>query len=57
MLGEPNKIDFDYFINKCNELIKNFEPKDFEYYNLWCMKNDLTEIKNKGYLPYANWKD
>lgn len=57
MLGEPNKIDFDYFINKCNELIKGFEPKDFEYYNLWCMKNDLTEIKNKGYLPYANWKD
>ena len=54
LLGEPNAINFDYFIGKCVALIKAFEPKDFEYYNLWCMKNDFEEMRDKGYLPYIN---
>lgn len=52
ILGEPNKIDFDYFINKCENLLKTVDEKSLDRYNLWCMKNDFETMKKKGVLEY-----
>ena len=52
LLGEPNAIDFDYFINKCDELLKTVDEKSLDRYNLWCMKNDFITMKEKGELTY-----
>lgn len=48
MLGEPNKVDFDYLIEKSRELLKGYSAKDFEYYNLWCMTHDFETFKKGG---------
>ncbi len=52
LLKEPNKVDYDYFINKCDEVIKDFEPYHMENHNIWCMKNDFISLKEKGYIEY-----
>ena len=53
MLGEPKKLDLDYFINKCEELLKLEDEKSLEHYNLWCMKHDFETMKEKGELTYV----
>ena len=52
LLKEPNKVDYDYFINKCDEVINDFDPCHMENYNIWCMKNDFTSLKEHGYIEY-----
>jgi hypothetical protein len=52
MLGEPNAIDYDYFIKKCDELLAKADPESLNRYNLWCMKNDFITMKEKGELTY-----
>ncbi len=48
MMGEPQKPDFDYLIEKSRELLKGYSAKDFEYYNLWCMTHDFETFKKGG---------
>ncbi|MBR5900212.1 MAG: amidohydrolase family protein [Clostridia bacterium] len=50
MHGEPNKIDFDYLIEKANEQLAKYTENDFEYYNLWCMTQDFETFKKGGKL-------
>ena len=45
MLGEPNAIDYDYFIDKCDKLLQQVNPESLDRYNLWCMKNDFESMK------------
>ena len=52
LLKEPKQVDYDYFINKCDEVIKEFDETHIEYYNIWCMKNDFTSMKEHGYIEY-----
>ena len=52
LLKEPNKVDYDYFISKCDEVIKEFSVEHMEHHNIWCMKNDFISIKEKGYIEY-----
>ena len=52
LLKEPNKVDYDYFIAKCDEEIKKFDADHIEHHNLWCMKNDFISMKEKGYIEY-----
>ena len=52
LLKEPKKIDYDYCINKCDEIINEFDVIDIQYHNVWCMKNDFTSLKEKGYIEY-----
>ena len=52
MLGEPNQVDLDYFITKCDELLKTVDENSLDRYNLWCMKNDFETMKKKGVLEY-----
>lgn len=51
MLGKPNDIDYDYFIDKCKKLQGNYAPDAFEYYNVWCMIHDFESMK-KGVFVY-----
>lgn len=44
-LGEPKPIDYDYFIEKCDELLFSADPESLSRYNLWCMKNDFITMK------------
>lgn len=46
MLGEPQAIDYDYLIDKCDKLLQTVDPESLDRYNLWCMKNDLESIKD-----------
>lgn len=50
MLGEPNAIDYDYFINKCDKLLQTVNPESLDRYNLWCMKNDLESMKEGTFV-------
>ena len=52
LLKEPNKIDYDYFIAKCDQVIKEFNVDHLEHHNIWCMKNDFISMKGKGYIEY-----
>ncbi len=52
LLKEPNAVDYDYFINKCDELIKDFEPWHIENLNLFSMKNDFISLRDKGYIEF-----
>lgn len=49
MMGAPKPIDFDYFIEKSNQLLQNEAPETLEHYNLWCMVNDFCSMKNGNY--------
>ncbi|MBQ7879167.1 MAG: amidohydrolase family protein [Clostridia bacterium] len=51
LLGEPNSVDYDYFIDKCKKLQENYAPDSFEYYNVWCMIHDFESMK-KGVFAY-----
>ena len=46
MMGQPNPIDFDYFIGKCEEYLQKEPDGTLEHYNLWCMVNDFRSMKN-----------
>ena len=50
MLGEPNVIDYDYFIAKCEKLLETVDPESLDRYNLWCMKHDFTCMKNGTFV-------
>ena len=50
MLGSPNVIDYDYFINKCEKLLQIADENSLDKYNLWCMKNDFAEMKKGTFL-------
>ena len=50
LLGEPKKIDYDYFISKCEKLLESADPGSLDRYNLWCMKNDFETMKNGGVI-------
>ena len=52
LLKEPNKVDYDYFIAKCDQVIKEFKADHLEHHNIWCMKNDFISMKEKGYIDY-----
>ena len=52
LLKEPNKVDYDYFINKCDEVINDFEPCHMEHHSIWCMKQDFISLRDKGYIEY-----
>ena len=52
LLKEPNKIDYDYCINKCNEIINEFNETTIQHHNVWCMKTDFISMKEKGYIEY-----
>lgn len=45
MLGEPNKIDYDFFIKKCEKLLETVDENSLDRYNLWCMKNDFQTMQ------------
>lgn len=48
LLGEPNKIDLEYFYEKCKKLLEETTPSTRSHYDLWCMKNDFeTFIKGE----------
>lgn len=49
MLGEPKPIDYNYFIDKCEEFLHAEPEGTLERYNLWCMVNDFRSIKNGEY--------
>ena len=49
MMGQPSPIDFDYFIEKSDQLLQNEAPDTLEHYNLWCMVNDFRSMKNGNY--------
>ena len=46
MLGEPNPIDYDHFIAKCEKLLETADPESLDRYNLWCMKNDFQSMRD-----------
>ena len=50
MLGSPNVIAYDYFIEKCERLLETVSPDSLDRYNLWCMKNDFEEMKNGTFV-------
>ena len=52
LLKEPNNVDYDYFISKCDEEINNYDTEHLEHHNIWCMKNDFISMKEKGYIEY-----
>jgi hypothetical protein len=45
MLGKPNAIDYDYFIEKCEKLMERLDRDTLDGTNLWCMKNDFESMK------------
>ena len=45
ILGEPNYINYDYFIEKCDKLLSGESRDTLDGYNLWCMKNDFESMK------------
>lgn len=49
MMGQPKPIDYDYFINKCDQFLQTAEAGTLEYYNLWCMVNDFRSMKDGNY--------
>ena len=51
LLGAPKAIDYDYFIQKCEELLQVVNAESLDRYNLWCMKNDFKSMK-KGTFVY-----
>lgn len=46
MLGEPNTIDYDYFVKKCEKLLDVADPNSLDRYNLWCMKHDFQSMND-----------
>lgn len=46
LLNEPNYINYDYFIEKCEKLFEKEGRDSLAGYNLWCMKNDFKSMKN-----------
>jgi predicted TIM-barrel fold metal-dependent hydrolase len=51
MLGEPKQIDYDFFIKKCEELLKTVDENSLDRYNLWCMMHDFKSMK-EGTFTY-----
>ena len=45
LLVEPNYVDYDYFITKCEKLLESETRDTLKGYNLWCMKNDFESMK------------
>ncbi len=45
MLGAPNEVDLEYFIQKCEKMLETADENSLDRYNLWCMKNDFASMK------------